>query len=195
MRRSAYTSAETPTTAPAVSEPLVARTTTTTPAMTDSRRSCSASIRQSAVVGGARWSLFTSPKFPSITALWEAGILVVAGISAFSMLSGVVINLSDVLSGRAGMVRLCQEGLVLRARFTLSPIGGRGRGGSTSPTCCVAPIGRAGRSRTRRWGISRICLMSWSSWFGRGCGASRSGCSRARLRSSGRCRPGMCRRR
>ena len=41
--------------------------------------------------------------------------------------------------------------------FTLSPIGDRGRSGSTSRICCVAPIGRAGRSRTRRSGTSRTC--------------------------------------
>ena len=41
------------------------------------------------------------------------------------------------------------------ARFTLSPIGGRGRGGSTSRICCAAPIGRAARSATRRSGTSR----------------------------------------
>ena len=72
------------------------------------------------------------------------------------------------------MVRSCREDRVRRVRFTLSPIGGRGRGGSTSRICCAAPIGRAGRSTTRRSGTSRICPRSWSSWCGRGCAASRS---------------------
>ncbi len=50
------------------------------------------------------------------------------------------------------MVRSCQEGLVRRVRFTLSPIGGRGRSGSTSRICCVAPTGRAGRSENETVG-------------------------------------------
>ena len=55
------------------------------------------------------------------------------------------------------MVRSCHGGRVRLARFTLSPIGGRGRGGSTSRICCGAPTGRTGRSGRRRSRTSRIC--------------------------------------